>query len=209
MKKSILFGLLALILLPAQAQLTDKLVPHMGFMFQVSILDEANGVFETRPNFYSLHLGTYYTLANTENDVASVGLDGSVSFGFNIPQGRFAYSLQVPVFLMGRVGALSTPYNQQRFGFGAGLGLAVTNLSYISGSSQVLVRNNATGFTPNAMAQVTLSTGGRPLTVRFHISVAQTSSTLTSKFIEGGGGGSIDDTDINFGNWGIGIIYGF
>ena len=125
----IAFGFSAL-----QAQISDKIVPHMGFMLEYPqgvVSGTESGV--SLPSYYSFNLGAYMALAQ-KNDIISVGPQTSLQLGGNlIPltnRLRFAYHFQVPVYAMVRVGANSTPYNQQAVGLAVGLGGSFNALSY-------------------------------------------------------------------------------
>lgn len=185
-----------------QAQLADKLVPHLGFMWEVATYDNGGCLNDQRTSFYTLSLGAYYTLAHTDNDVASVGFDPNVNFGINlVGNGYISYVIQAPVFVMGRLGANATTYNQQKIGIGAGLGL---NYTYFSQKITTNTRRIAGFAVPAAVVEVTILSGGAPLTGRIHFNLGQTSSDIKCRFDSGGE----DLTNTSFGNFGFGLIYG-
>ena len=185
----------------SHAQIGDKLVPHMGFMYQMVVLqDTFASASEANIFYYAFNLGTYYTLAHL-NDVASVGVDGSVNFGFNFVNTfngtRINIFTQVPVWLMGRVGANSTSFNQQKIGLGAGIG------GHYTFYSEKFNQQKAGFINPAAMAEATILSRSGTLTVRGHMALSRTESALKS---------TVSGTEINrlrFGTWGIGLIYGF
>ena len=201
--KRIIFAILIVLGLSvnqAEAQLSDKLVPHLGFMYQVANF-ENSGV-EDRTIFYTINLGTYYTLAHS-NDVVSVGIDPSLQFGLNlVGNGYVNYIIQTPVFLMGRVGANSTAYNEQKIGAGLGIG---GNYTYFSQKLDTNTRRNVGFFSPSVVGEVTILSGGSPLTFRAHFSFVDTNSEM--KFKRDNGGDSVQEA--SFGNFGFGLIYGF
>lgn len=199
------FFFAALFLIPAvgKAQITDKLVPHTGFMYEIVTLEDPRNLGGQTFNFayYTFSLGTYYELAH-KNDVVSVGVDGSVNFGINFPlTGRgtvVTVTTQTPVFAMARVGALSTKYNQQPLGFGVGIGGVYTFFNdVIDFNTGNKIR--ASYVVPAAVAEVTLKTRGNTITVRGHYQLARTNAVLR--------GDNRPDLDYNMGNWGIGLIY--
>lgn len=181
-----------------KAQLGDKMVPHLGFMYEVVDLRDPLREDISRV-FYTFSLGTYYTLGH-KNDVVSVGIDPSVNFGFNLVS-NFSGSetglnlvVQAPVFLMGRLGANATKYNQQKFGVGAGIGGVYTFFR------EGIVKQRSSAFNPAAMAEITFMSGGGPLTIRGHVSLFNPNATLTFP------SGSVDYNE--FRNFGFGLIYG-
>ncbi len=183
-----------------KGQIGDKMVPHLGFMYEVVDL---KGPIQAGENvsrvFYTFSLGTYYTLGH-KNDVVSVGVDPSVNFGFNLvsnfsgTETGLNLVVQVPVFLMGRYGANATKYNQQKFGLGAGIGGVYTFFR------EGIVKRRASAFNPSAVAEITFMSGGGPLTIRGHVSLFNPSATMTFPT------GSVDYNE--FQNFGVGLIYG-
>lgn len=201
---AMLIAILLLIPNLAKAQISDKLVPHTGFMYEIiSLQDPRNtGVSEFSRAYYTINLGSYYAMAH-KNDIVSVGFDAGVNFGINFPftQQRgtvVTVVTQVPVFAMARVGALSTTYNQQPLGLGVGIGGVYTFFSdvdnYVAGNKM------RAGFVaPAAMAELTLKTRGNTITVRGHVNLLTSNSVLKVD--------NRPDLDFNMNNWGVGLIY--
>jgi hypothetical protein len=184
-----------------QAQLRDKLIPHMGFMYEVVDLRKPVNIGDGTLSrvYYAFNIGTYYTLLH-QNDVLSLGVDGSVNFGFNFfstgQRSGVNLLVQTPVFLMGRLGANSTRYNQQKFGMGAGLGLVYTFFH------EGVFDQKSQGVNPSVVVEGTiLSRGGGGLTLRGHFSIYRPSATLKQ--------GNATFEFREFSNWGVGLIYGF
>ncbi|MEM6764279.1 MAG: hypothetical protein AAF655_05130 [Bacteroidota bacterium] len=205
----VLLCVAGLCLQQVQAQLSDKLVPHLGFMYEVVNLQgfvpsSTNPAFRDDISrfFYTFSVGTYYVLAH-QNDVVSLGLDPSLNLGFNFEQNfqgtetGINLVVQAPVFLMGRLGALATKYNQQKFGIGAGIGG-----NYIFVSEGIRDRR-ISGFAPSAVAEVTFLSRGGPLTIRGHFTIAPTEETYMDT------SGSDDWRYNELVSWGVGLIYGF
>lgn len=201
---ALLIAILLLIPTMAKAQITDKLVPHTGFMYEIITLQDPRNTGTSAVNFsyYTINLGTYYALAH-RNDVVSVGFDAGVNFGINFPftsqRGTVVTVVtQVPVFAMARVGALSTTYNQQPLGFGVGIGGVYTFFNdvadYNTGN-----KIRASYVVPAAVAELTLKTRGNTITVRGHFSLNQVNALLK--------GDNRPDLDYNMGNFGFGLIY--
>lgn len=201
---ALLIAILLLIPNMAKAQITDKLVPHTGFMYEIITLQDPRNTGTSAVNFsyYTINLGTYYAMAH-KNDIVSVGFDAGVNFGINFPftsQRGTVVTLvtQVPVFAMARVGALSTTYNQQPLGLGVGIGGVYTFFNdvadYNTGN-----KIRASYVVPAAVAELTLKTRGNTITVRGHFSLNQVNAILK--------GDNRPDLDYNMGNFGFGLIY--
>ncbi|MCB0837172.1 MAG: hypothetical protein KDE26_22900 [Bacteroidetes bacterium] len=195
------------------AQLADKLVPHMGFMWEfATIKDVPTSSPQIFNSFYNFHLGTYYTLMH-HNDIFSLGVDASAQFGLNFQQyvnasrtqvfTRVDYMAQLPVFVMGKVGATATPYNQQKIGIAGGIG---GNYNYLSYNNNFNQKSKSSYFVPSFVVEGTLLSRGNPLTVRFHYGLAhpETNQKTTAR------DGSFPPVTNRFllGNFGIGILYG-
>lgn len=195
-----------------QAQFADRLVPHMGFMYEIATIDQGNGP-ETLTAFYNFHIGTYYTIAHY-NDIFSVGIDPSLQFGLNfVPVfngnsqfTRVNYVIQAPVFLMGKIGATATAYNQQKVGIAAGIG---GNFTYFS--QQILdninLRRSTSYINPSVVVEATIVQRGNPLTGRFHFALARTNSELNFKDVNTKD--IVSTITLPMGNFGLGLIYGF
>jgi hypothetical protein len=218
MKKRLISLLAALPLLaaaqeedPQRFQLANRLVPHMGFMWEFATSDQGGStlVFE---DFYNFHIGSYVVLAH-KNDVVSVGLDPSAQLGFNLVQSldllgnvrtRASYTFQAPVFLMARVGAAATPYNQQSIGLGVGAGVVYTYFNQFIPNTQN--RRFASYFTPSVVGDVTILSAGNPLTLRVHLGIERLNGRLVTENVDNG---SQIVNNLPLGNFGLGLIYGF
>ena len=189
------------------AQITDRMVPHSGIMYEIVTQEDLQGSGAVLNRaYYTFNLGSYFMLTHV-NDIASVGVDGSVNFGINFPATRdrgtvVTFVAQTPVFLMGRLGANATSYNQQGIGIGAGIG---ANYTYFNDVADILSGNKVKSnfIVPAAVAEISLKSRGGVLTVRGHLAL----STVNSK---------VSFTNPNFpvtqykmGNWGIGLISSF
>ncbi len=168
----IAFGFSAL-----QAQISDKIVPHMGFMLEYpqAYVPGTNDASGSLPSYYSFNIGAYMALAQ-KNDIISVGPQANLQLGGNfIPLNnrlRFAYHFQVPVYAMVRVGANSTPYNQQAVGLAVGLGGSFNALSYYDRLTGGIIGNSRINyFNPAAVVEIHISTRGQELILRGHTSL--------------------------------------
>ncbi|RMG68248.1 MAG: hypothetical protein D6722_12060 [Bacteroidetes bacterium] len=154
-------------------------------------------------NFSTLNIGGYYVLAH-HKDVVSVGVDPSVQIGLSFPAGPGVnIMVQTPVYLMARVGANSTPYNQQALGLSVGVG---GNLQYLTFTG---LNRRTTFFAPGAVVEGTLSSRGAPLTFRLHFSPAQPQTLFK---YTGPDNGTSTNVDVNYrfsSILGFGLLYGF
>jgi fluoride ion exporter CrcB/FEX len=217
MRRYIIFaGLLALASLGSlQAQITDKLVPHFGFMYEFTngsytTISGAEERFNLR-NYYVLNVGTYYLLAQ-KNDIVSVGVEPNLQLGISPApiQGRLrlGYVVQTPVYAMARVGAGSTPYNQQRLGLAVGIGGNFTTFSYYGAVGQSFYNDKGNFLAPGAVVEVTINSRGNPLVLRAHASLAQSDINFTRYDIDGEPFIS-QPTIEQAGYLGFGIVYTF
>ncbi|MEM7658135.1 MAG: hypothetical protein AAF399_18555, partial [Bacteroidota bacterium] len=111
--------LLGLGLQSASAQLSDRMVPHFGFMLEMGSLESNRN---QGWNYSTLQIGSYISLLHSK-DVVSLGIDPSVQLGLNFQGPGTNILVQTPVYAMVRVGAGATPYNQQNFGISLGAGI--------------------------------------------------------------------------------------
>ena len=186
-----------------QAQLSDRLVPHFGFMLEILTLeqDDVPNPQNFNYNFFTLGIGTYYVISHSK-DQLSVGLDPSVQVGVQGLNGNIDWTLQAPVFLMGRFGAFATPYNTQKVGIGAGLGVVTSfaSIRSLDGPGRDLDFNQWYAV-PSIILEGSLNLPSGPLTGRLHLPLAKPvhpGVTLA---------GRLEPTSYNL--VGLGLIYGF
>lgn len=178
----------------------------MGFMYQVlNFKDPQRTEVEDRFSMYAFNIGAYYTLLH-RNDVFSVGVDGSVQPGITFSgNGYISWQAQVPVYLMGRIGANATTYNEQRFGFAAGIGAAYTyaSLDYVAqlnATQLVRVKRKASFINPAVVIQATLGS----FTGRAQFAISPASTELNQEF-----GGRNSTVPTNATQFSLGLTYGF
>ena len=121
-------------------------------------------------------------------------------------QSVFSYVVQVPLFLTAKLGANSTPYNQQAIGISTGIGATFNhfNQPYLTNSG--FLKSKATYLVPSAIIEGTLLSRGNPMTVRLHLSLTRTPTDIEFSSINGSGGSATQNWRL--GNIGIGLIYG-
>ncbi len=187
-KISILLGLLFLLghtSLQAQIQIKDKLLPHFGFMLeypQAFLPNSDDGV--DLPSFYNFNFGTYVSLAQ-KKDIISVGPMAELQLGGNLlrlDRLRFAYSMQVPVYAMVRLGAKSTIYNQQAVGLSVGVGGSFNRLSYFTAAGSTVENIRVNYVNPAAVVEVHINTRSTAMTLRAHASLARSPQANFKRF---------------------------
>ncbi len=213
MKKFILGSALAITLtlasFPLQAQITDRLVPHSGFMREFLTGTPATGGNGTPFSYYNLNLGSYFVIGHV-NDVFSYGIDANAQFGilpFVASTGKLKtnFILQTPVYAMVRVGANATPYNTQRVGISLGIGGSFNHLSEFT-NVNASQRFKTAYIIPDAVAEFTLMSRGNPITGRLHVSIADANTQVRTL---DDSGNVLTESSFLFSGVGWGLIYGF
>ena len=190
----------------SQAQLADKATFFGGFNYQfVSITPQGSPSTDRLP-FYGLGLGMDYVLLHS-NDQFSLGVNPNANFSF-VFSSAFGVSIlaNAPVYMLARYGANSTPYNEQKFGIGAGVGLGY---SYMFLQQPFIDQfGNRANFTlkqgwinPTAIVEINLKTRFSDYIFRFNWSLAQPSHDIED--INGVG------FPYRFGIAGLSIFYSF
>ena len=160
-------------------------------------------VFDPYPAFYGIYFGGTYLLAHS-NDKVSLGVNAGTNISFSIGSARGgSFVAQVPVYLVGRVGARCTKYNEQRFGLGAGIGVNYTYLNFPYQTSSGYVDKVNTGFVaPAAMGEVSFNQGSNlAFTLRFHYNLMPMEGKLSTN--------STTSEKVTFSNFGLSLLYEF
>ena len=198
-----------------QAQISDKLIWHTGFMYQitrVADLDINNvPVSVPSPAFYTFNVGAYYA-AVQKNDIVSAGIQANAQIGLspvNAGVGiRLNYLVELPIYAMARVGAGCTPYNEQRVGLSVGVGTNLSHYAYYMGFGNTLVSPRITALNPAGIVELTIVSRGNPTTFRLHGSLNNAPLRVNLRDLNGDitqFGPEIDQV----GFIGLGVIYGF
>lgn len=180
------------------AQMTDRLVPHFGYMFSQINMENSDRTQRFNVPFNAVSIGTYYTLKQAK-DIVSLGIDPSLNIGLNFSSaGRLNWFTQLPVFFMGRLGAASTSYNTQKIGIGAGIGFIGSYMSFRE--PRALIEVKELYFNPAAVVEGTINSRGSYITGRIQFSLADAK-----------GNGDLFAVDGTFFTnlLSLGIIYGF
>ena len=196
MKKISILALVLLLTGPMAFSQIDKLMPHFGFMYEMITYKRSNAATADRPPipYYGLNVGANYVLMHS-NDQFSLGVDPNINFAiFPTNYGGLGLLAQAPVFLLGRVGANSTSYNQQKVGLGAGIGLNYTYVRLDPPSGSVGL--NHSYVAPAALVELNLNLRSATYILRGHWNLTPTTLDYAGE-------------DYDFGNFGFGIVYGF
>lgn len=193
MKKTIGFTLVLMLLGSTMFGQMDRLMPHFGFMYEMVSVKRTDAPSTDRPvlfPYYGLNLGANYVLLHS-NDQVSLGVEPNVNFAiFPTGTGGLGLLAQTPVFLMAKVGANCTPFNQQKIGIGAGIGVNYTYARYDGPDI------NTSYVAPAAIGEISLNLRSAVYILRGHFNLYPVQQNI-----------GLEEYD--FGNFGFGLVYGF
>lgn len=197
-------------------QFLDKLQVYFGTTLHVTPIEDKltnESLFASgNPVQYGLTLGANYVFWHS-NDVFSLSAAPSFSLAFNLNSNPVSLFLQTPLYLLARVGAGATSFNQNVVGFGVGIGGNFSFIRFPFGYEQPQPNGNPSiyreglvnqpYFTPAAMAELTINYRSSIFCLRGHANLSRYSGELI-----------LDDrTDdrlaANFYGWGIGFHWYF
>ena len=125
-KIGLLLLLMAGVGMTTEAQLADKATFFGGFNYQFVSITPQGSPSPDRLPFYGIGGGMNYTLAHSD-DQCSLGLNPNANFSFAWSNVFGISALaNAPVYVLARYGSNATPYNEQKFGIGAGIGASYT-----------------------------------------------------------------------------------
>lgn len=202
------------------AQSKFEIVPHTGLMYEFimptpadSLTPQMSQIFSGMPDvwqYVTFHVGGYGVLAH-KNDVVSLGIDGGLNVGVNFRPVPVSFQIQAPVFVMGRLGAGCTPYNEQKIGIGAGVGVIPTYWSQKipigSGSVSDMLKINELFVAPSGVFELNYTRS----IIRVHFSLLSFTNHIEAldKYVYGFGQPYGQKTNYKMSNVGFGFIYGF
>lgn len=198
-KTASIFIVLTLIIGQMSAQILDRIQLKGGLMYEFVTFQQADSTYKIPFGdpvivpYVNFLVGGYYDIIH-KNDIVSLGIDAGVQGGLYLQQG-FAYQIQVPAYLMGRIGAGSTTYNQQKIGAGLGIGMQSTYLNESRLGTPNTIKTFI--FVPSAIGEVMI--GGGNLTGRLHVPLLP-----MKKQLEAANNGYYILTNV-----GLGLIYRF
>ena len=181
------------------AQLEDRLQFHLGGSFDY--LRIQNAQLQTYSQYFTITGGGHLGLWQSNDQIAlSLNPNASLGLSFNNVTGFSVFS-QVPTYIMLRTGAACTKYNEQKFGIGAGLGLAYTYVkerAFYVGNSFYTLENSL--LNPVAAVQLTFQNDFRILTLRAYTSLLSYQAPFIQPF---------GKEKFNYDGMGLSILYNF
>lgn len=181
------------------AQIGDRLQFHIGGSYDFLRIQGSPGSLFT--NYFTITGGGHLNFWHSNDQISlSVNPNASLGLSFNNFTG-FSVFTQVPTFVMLRVGAACTKYNEQKFGVGAGLGLAYTYVkekSFLVGNTFYTLENSL--INPVAAGQITFQNDARILTIRAYSSLL----SYSAPFIE-----TYGNEQFTYDGYGLAILYNF
>ncbi len=191
----ILFALLMVLAIPGQSQFAEKATFHGGITYQFIGLTQVgsptpNGIY----SLYGLGVGMNYVLAHS-NDVVSLGINPNANLCFQLSSYTgLSFLGSTPTYMLARLGAGATPFNEQKFGIGAGIGGSASYFTTTAGPRMFFLN-------PGAVAELSLRMRGSSYLFRFNWSLMR--QTKEINFGNGATG------DYSIGLTGISIFYNF
>jgi hypothetical protein len=179
-------------------QIGDKLQYHMGGSYDFLRIQGSTPMYA---NYFTITGGAHYVFWHSNDQISlSANPNASIGASFNNFTG-FSVFAQVPAFIMLRLGAACTKYNEQKFGLGAGVGGSYfyikDNAFPFNNSLQTLETNL---LNPVAAVQLTFQNDFRTLTVRGYGSLLPYSTTFLQFF---------GNEKFNYDQYGLAILYNF
>jgi hypothetical protein len=193
-------ALLTSFCLAGSAQLAEKASFFGGMTYQFIGLRPLGSPAPTYTSLYGLGMGMDYVLMHS-NDVVSVGINPNVNacLQFSSYYG-LSFFANAPVYLLARVGSGATPFNEQKFGLGAGIG---GTYSYLFTTVNAGGSNNnfSTGFmNPGAIVEMSIHSRNSNYLFRFNWSLLK-----PTRNVEIGS----NSYPVRMGVLGLGIFYTF
>ena len=84
------------------AQMTDRLLPHFGYMYTQLTMEGTDINERYLLPMNNITLGAYYSIKQAK-DMVSVGFDPNLNFGLNFSPVGINVTTQLPMFVMGRL----------------------------------------------------------------------------------------------------------
>lgn len=157
---------------------------HGGFCYQFVTFRQEFQPITARglAYMYGITGGMNYILAHS-NDQVSVGINPNANLGFSLSNSGVGFLGQLPVYLLARVGANSTPYNETKVGVGAGVGC---NFSYWYVSNSGFSQLNTAFYNPSLLAELNIKGRASDYAIRFNWSVYRPKVEIDSQRYEMG-----------------------
>jgi hypothetical protein len=170
--------LLLLVAVHGHAQFSEKANFFGGMTMQFVGLTDVTSPSPTYSFYaYGLGAGMDYVLAHS-NDVVSLGVNPNAHLCFQLNSYTgFSFLGSAPVYMLARIGAGATPFNEQKVGIGAGIG---GTASYFATTGNGFSSSVRTFFVnPGAIAELCLRTRGSNYLFRFNWSLMSPTQEVT------------------------------
>lgn len=195
-KCSLVFALLMSLLLAGRAQFAEKAMFFGGMTYQFIGITQLGQTQPSYASLYGLGMGMDYVLLHS-NDVVSLGINPNVNacLQFSSYYGLSFFG-NAPVYLLARLGAGATPFNEQKVGIGAGIGGTYSYLYTNSGGYPFSV----SFINPGAIAEFNIRTRSSNYLFRFNWSLLKPTRSV-----------EVNSNPVSFriGVLGLGIFYSF
>ena len=193
----------------------DKLQMSMGFNWEFyTQSDPLTGaqIEDFTIFFNTLSVAGTYTLTHSA-DFYSINVHSSPSLGLRFVENAGANILaQLPAYLLGRIGAGATPYNESMFGVGAGVGLQYAFIknpfNLIDGRGVIVGEGEIkkSYIAPAFIAEVSADFGSSSMySLRFHMNFIQVDEDQDISLV----GQPRQTFDVELQNFGIGVFWKF
>lgn len=164
-KIPVLLALLLLLGIQGRGQISEKANLFGGVTYQFVGLTALGSPI---PNYayyvYGLGAGMDFVLAHS-NDVVSLGVNPNAHLCFQLSSYYGVNFLaSVPTYLLARVGAGATPFNEQKFGIGAGIGGSGSYFTSVGGPRMFFMN-------PGAIVEMCVRTRSSNYLFRFNWSL--------------------------------------
>lgn len=178
---------------------SDKFMWDAGFTYQ--FLREESSYPATSPavdvnllSFYGLTGGMNYVVWHSNDKVSLLANPGAL-VSVSLYGGGLSLFLQAPSYMALHVGAGSTPFNEQKFGVGAGLGV-VPSYVYYKTFGFPSQQYKTTMLNPGAMGEITIQGRASLYKIRANWSLSKSAR-------------DIDNLHLSYSTFGFGILYVF
>lgn len=189
----VLFSLLLFLVTLGKSQFAEKATFHGGITYQFVGFSQVGSPVPSLAYVYGVGAGMNYVLAHS-NDVVSLGINPNANLCFQLSSySGLTFLGSVPAYMLARLGAGATPFNEQKFGIGAGIGGSASYFTSTGGPRTFF-------FNPGAVAELSLRTRGSNYLFRFNWSLMR-----QTKEVDFGNG----PRDYSIGLTGISIFYTF
>ncbi|MFM2375705.1 MAG: hypothetical protein RLZZ165_802 [Bacteroidota bacterium] len=186
-------SLLMLLASHGHSQLSEKANLFGGITYQFVGFTPLTSPQQTLFPLYGLGLGVDYVLAHS-NDVASLGINPNAHLCVQFNYNNLSLLASAPTYLLARIGAGATPFNEQKLGIGAGVGGSASYFATTDGGGTI----SSLFFNPSACAELSIRTRGSSYLFRFNWSLMKPTREITYSNLT---------ASYRVGVFGLGVLY--